>query len=137
MDYTGLKKEELVAKLEEQRHLAAAVEAKDKEIAKLRTETAQSIELLKKDYRDLKSHMAEEIAKKVATIAELEDTIKNFPDIQKLEEAIKLLEEQNKKIVKFSNQHINVFRNTLKSLQGTLDNAIELEDIIVNGVKEN
>ena len=35
MDYSGLKKDELIKLLQEQAHLASAVEAKDQEIAKL------------------------------------------------------------------------------------------------------
>lgn len=98
MDYKEMKKEELVQKLEEQKHLAQAVEAKDVEIANL-----------------------------IKAQAELKE--KTIPSIKKLEE-------ENKRLIAFANQYINVFKNTLKALQGTLDNAIELQDILVNGVKE-
>jgi FtsZ-binding cell division protein ZapB len=125
MEYKALKKDELVSKLEEQGHLAQAVEAKDVEI-----------EELKKEHRTFKNNVAEDQKKERAKIAELEEKIAKFPNISKFEDAIKKLEEENKKLVAFANQHINVFKNTLKALQGTLDNAIELQDIIVNGVKE-
>jgi seryl-tRNA synthetase len=137
MDYTGLKKEELIAKLEEQRHLAKAVDAKDAEIAKIIKDRDAEVVKLKEDYQTLKNNLAKDMLKEKEKIAELEKKIAEFPDIKALEEAIKTLEKENKKLVGFANQHINIFKNTLKALQGTLDNAIELEDIVVNGVKEN
>jgi predicted nuclease with TOPRIM domain len=107
MEYKDLKKEELVKLLEEQVHLAKAVEAKDAEINKL-----------------------------VEKIKKLEVDLAKVPDIKKFEDVITKLQDDNKRLVAFANQHINIFKNTLKALQGTLDNAIELEDIVVNGVKE-
>ena len=114
MEYKDLKKEELVKLLEEQVHLAKAVESKDAEINKL-------VEKIKKLEVDLKK---------------LEVDLAKVPDIKKFEDVITKLQDDNKRLVAFANQHINIFKNTLKALQGTLDNAIELEDIVVNGVKE-
>ena len=68
-------------------------------------------------------------------ISELQNKINSTPSIERYEDAIKKLEEENKKLISFSNQYINVFKNTLKALQGNLDNAIELQDILVNDVK--
>jgi FMN phosphatase YigB (HAD superfamily) len=125
MNYKEMKKEELVAKLEEQRHLAQAVEAKDVELG-----------IAEKRFQEMKNSFAKELDVQKAKVKELQDEIRAFPDVENLKESIKTLEEQNKKIVAFGNQHINIFKNTLKALQGTLDNAIELEDIVVNSVKE-
>lgn len=125
MEYKEMKKNELLAKVEEQRHLASAVEAKDAEIA-----------VLSKQYAEFKEKTNKEKAELVSKISELQGKLNAVPSIQKYEDAIKKLEEENKRIIAFANQYINVFKNTLKALQGNLDNAIELQDILVNNVKE-
>lgn len=129
MDYTNLKKDELLAvvfslenKIEEQKHLASAVDAKDAEIARLSKQIAENKAETVKEVNELKNKIAE-------LKGELHTHVNN-------KDAIKKLEEENKRLVAFGNQYISVFRNTLKSLQGTLDNAIELNDILLNGVKE-
>jgi hypothetical protein len=125
MEYKDLKKEELVKLLEEQVHLAKAVEAKDAEINKLEISV-----------REIKERTTKEKLELVEKIKELEVDLAKVPDIKKFEDVITKLQDDNKRLVAFANQHINIFKNTLKALQGTLDNAIELEDIVVNGVKE-
>jgi hypothetical protein len=125
MEYKDLKKEELVKLLEEQVHLAKAVEAKDVEINKLEISV-----------REIKERTTKEKLELVEKIKELEVDLAKVPDIKKFEDVITKLQDDNKRLVAFANQHINIFKNTLKALQGTLDNAIELEDIVVNGVKE-
>jgi len=125
MEYKEMKKNELLAKVEEQRHLASAVEAKDAEIA-----------VLSKQYAEFKEKTNKEKAELVSKISELQGKLNAVPSIQKYEDVIKKLEEENKRIIAFANQYINVFKNTLKALQGNLDNAIELQDILVNNVKE-
>jgi len=121
MDYTKLKKEELIVILEEQRHLAEAVNAKDAEISKLSAMVSE-----------LKFKGIEEKNILNGKISELENKLRNIPNVSTMEESAKKLDAEYKKLLAFSNQHINVFKNTLKALQGTLDNAIELQDIIVN-----
>ena len=121
MDYTKLKKEELIVILEEQKHLAEAIDAKDAEISKLSGMVSE-----------LKQKGIEEKNILNGKISELENKLRNIPNISTMEESAKKLDSEYKKLLAFSNQHINVFKNTLKALQGTLDNAIELQDIIVN-----
>lgn len=121
MDYTKLKKEELIVILEEQRHLAEAINAKDAEISKLSAMVSE-----------VKQKGIEEKNILNGKISELENKLRNIPNVSAMEESAKKLDSEYKKLLAFSNQHINVFKNTLKALQGTLDNAIELQDIIVN-----
>jgi hypothetical protein len=147
MEFKEMKKEELVKLLEEQRHLAQAVDAKDAEIISILkekettiskiTETKNSeIATLSKQYAEFKEKNIKEKNELSNKISELQNKINSTPSIERYEESIKKLEEENKKLVSFANQYINVFKNTLKALQGNLDNAIELQDILVNGVKE-
>lgn len=123
MDYTKLKKEELIVILEEQRHLAEAINAKDSEISKL----SKTISEIKQASINETNQLKEEIS-------DLKNKLKSAPNIPSIEENAKKLDAEYKKLLAFANQHINVFKNTLKALQGTLDNAIELQDIIVNDI---
>ena len=136
MEFREMKKEELIVKLEEQRHLASAVDAKDKEIASLRNIKDSEIASLSKKYAEIKELSIKEKNELTVKISELEAKLRAVPSITRYEESIKKLEEENKRVIAFANQHINVFKNTLKALQGTLDNAIELQDMLVNTVKE-
>lgn len=136
MEFRDMKKEELIAKCEEQRHLASAVEAKDKEISILKQNKDFEIASLSKKYAELKDLSTREKNELSVKISELEAKLRAVPSITRYEESIKKLEEENKRVIAFANQYINIFKNTLKALQGTLDNAIELQDILVNGVKE-
>ncbi len=147
MEYKEMKKDELIAKLEEQRHLASAVEAKDAEISSILKEKEilitkitdsknAEIATISKQYAEFKEKSVKEKNELINKVSELQNKINSTPSIQKYEDAIKELEKENKKLISFANQYINVFKNTLKALQGNLDNAIELQDILVNNVKE-
>jgi hypothetical protein len=136
MEFKEMKKEELIAKLEEQRHLASAVDSKDKEIASLKNIKDSEIASLSKKYAEIKDQTTKEKNELTVKISELEAKLKAVPSITRYEESIKKLEEENKRVIAFANQYINIFKNTLKALQGTLDNAIELQDMLVNTVKE-
>jgi len=146
MEYKDMKKNELLAKVEEQRHLASAVDAKDAEIAFILKEKEASLAKLtetknselaniSKQYAEFKEKSIKEKNELSNKISELQNKINSTPSIERYEDAIKKLEEENKKLISFANQYINVFKNTLKALQGNLDNAIELQDILVNDVK--
>lgn len=112
---------ELEAKLEEQKHLAEAVEAKDKEIAN----HIQANKLIRQELETQKQELKLQIEK-----------LSKVPkDLGKTENDVKILVDENKRLVNVVNQYITVFRNTLKGLQGNLDNAIELEAFI-NPVKK-
>lgn len=111
-----MKKEELIAKLEQQKHLAKAVEEKDKEIALSKKESTLKIE-----------ELTIQNGKLNAKVIELEAKLKPHEEML---EFVKKLEEENKKVVAHLNMYIEAFRNVLKSNQGVLDNAIQLEAFI-------
>ena len=79
---------ELRKKVQEQTHLAQAVEAKDKEIIELR---------------------------------------KQLDTIRPMAKNAEQLKQQNDVLTQIANGYINNFRNYLKSQQGALDMAIEIE----------
>lgn len=121
MNYKNMTKDDLIKKLEEQRHLAQAVEAKDKEITK---------------------HIEEKIKMK----EEVDALIKANTDAEKelplLKEHITRLEESNKKLVAIAKEkvnsaslYVNAFQGLMKSIQGTLDNTIELEALLSKNIK--
>lgn len=92
--------------IEEQKHLAAAVEAKDKKIAELR-----------EDLQREKNKSTQD-------------------DSKPIESAIRPLEQQLERRVKELNHLIALHGNLLKTLQGTLDNAIELNEYFVGEVSK-
>jgi hypothetical protein len=116
MESSVMKKEELIAKLEQQKHLAKAVEEKDKEIALSKKESTLKIE-----------ELTIQNGKLNAKVIELEAKLKPHEEML---EFVKKLEEENKKVVAHLNMYIEAFRNVLKSNQGVLDNAIQLEAFI-------
>lgn len=105
MNYQLLKKEELIKLLEEQKHLAEAVIAKDKEIVALTKEINEVREQLR------------EAKNKNGTVPALEHRIKQ-------------LEDQVKGLTEFVSPYIMNFRSTLKGIQGALELGIELEAIL-------
>lgn len=100
----------------EKRYLSEAINIKDKEIWELKQN-------------------AEDFANK-----KLESVQKNFENAQKnYQEVIKKQEDQIKKLAAHINNLINNHGSLLKTLQGTLDNAIALNDYVYNDIfrKEN
>jgi hypothetical protein len=116
METKEMNKSELLSKLQEQQHLAQAIEAKDKEIALLQKESKLKIE-----------ELTIQNGKLNAKVVELETKIKLHEELLEL---VKKLEDENKKVVAHLNMYIEAFRNTLKGSQGMLDNAIQLEAFI-------
>ena len=116
METKEMNKSELLSKLQEQQHLAQAIEAKDKEIALLQKESKLKIE-----------ELTIQNGKLNAKVVELETKIKPHEELLEL---VKKLEDENKKVVAHLNMYIEAFRNMLKGSQGMLDNAIQLEAFI-------
>lgn len=113
--------EELQAKVNEQTHLASAVEAKD-----------QQISVLQNQVKELKNAAA-------ITHKEFENQLKEQQKklelFEKYEGVVKKLQDENKKLAAFVNSYANTFKATLKAIQGTLDNSIELEAVLIEKLK--
>jgi chromosome segregation ATPase len=108
--------------------LKDAVETKDAELQKLNYRMADSISNTKKSYEN-------QIINKDLELQELREKVSKIPDIEKLQDALETLSKENKILVRVANAHLGAFRNLMKSIQGTLDNAIELEAIITESLQ--
>ena len=112
MKYKDMTKQELIEKLKEQEHLAAAVDAKDEEIAR----HLKNLQAMKESVDKMEDESAE---------------------LKQLKSAIKVLEANNKKVMAIAQEKVKsvelyktIFVSLLKSIQGTLDNTIELEALL-------
>lgn len=116
-------------KIEEQKHLAEAVEAKDKEIVQLREVQEKQIEQIRamkeREIAELKEQLQKEREKQVQTL--------NAENLKKENEFLKnTLTRREKEL----NKLIILHGNLLKALQGNLDNAIELNEYFINEVSK-
>lgn len=116
-------------KIEEQKHLAEAVEAKDKEITQLRKTQEKQIEQIRtmkeREIAALKEQLQKEREKHVQTL--------NAENLKKENE---LLNNTLTRREKELNKLIILHGNLLKALQGNLDNAIELNEYFINEVSK-
>lgn len=126
MEYDKLKKEELIKMLQDQKHLAKAVESKDSEISGLKSEMASSISKVKKDKQD-------EIIFLEEKVKNLEGKLKESPDIEK----VKKIVQENQVLIEAYNKMRIIFNNYLKSTQATLENTLELEYTVAEKVKNS
>jgi len=146
MEFEKLSKAELVVKAQElfnivenQKHLAAAVEAKDKEISehiKAKQKTEQELIELKNLRLSISQANATVEFKNQELIKiknEFEAYKKNVPSVEVLEnlkKEVKLLEEKNKNLIDFLNPYVSNVRSFLKGIQGTLELGIENEALL-------
>ena len=141
--------EEALAKLQEQKHLAEAIEQKDGLINSLQAQLKE----LKKDIATIKTenqankHLASAIEAKDEQIRlfgietdtlkrEIKKAISENEKVKVLEDQIKQLTEQSASIVGVANGYINNFRSYLKATQGTIELAVELEALLTEKIKK-
>lgn len=113
-------KQELTQKINEQTHLAAAVEAKDAEIVKNKEEIIK----LKEECFKLNNQLTERNLK----IQALE---KEKAGRSSMEEREKII----KNLAQMLQSYQNSYRAFLKSTQGSLENAVELEALLSEQLK--
>lgn len=106
MDYEKLTKAELLEKLNEQKHLAQAVEAKDNEIATIK----KQLEEIKTKYQG------------AVTKTEIEDYTKK-------------VEEERKQAFEIANLYIKAHRDFLKQTQQNLEMVIFTEELLSQKIK--
>jgi hypothetical protein len=127
---------ELEAKITETVHLASAIEYKDKEILLLK----KDIERIKNEHLSSFNRVNEESKREIEKLKQELLSLKvpqpESKKVEELEKNVKILSEENQRLVGIANQYISVFRNLLKSLQGQIDIAIELEGLINPTVKK-
>ena len=119
MKYEKMTKEELIKKLEEQKHLAKAVNAKDKEIADIRVKAKNMIkEAVERE------NMAKE------KVNELLNKYSGSVTKEVLQKTIEKIEAERDKAVKVASRYIQAYRDYLKLTQHTLNMAISNEELI-------
>lgn len=120
---------ELNGKLQEQKHLAEAIEAKDLEITSLKNQMAREIEKEK-----------QAVGSSAGKVASLQDEIKILSsDLEMYKEAAKNtseLKEKHGKAVYLLEQYILAFRSLMQANRGILDNAIALDNLLNEKIKE-
>jgi Rad3-related DNA helicase len=146
MEFEKMTKAELVLKaqelgkiVEDQKHLGAAVDAKDKQIIELLKVNA----LLEKELQESKQHKTtinvlnnslesknQELLKVKLDFETFKKSVPNVELVESLKNNVKILEERNKALVDFMNPYISNVRSLLKGLQGTLEMGIETEAIL-------
>ena len=118
MDYSSMKKEDLIKLLVEQRHLADAVEAKDAEINALRTRKDQGFEAIQKEKDALKLQYETQIANlkdQIRMVSEQLDKAQNHINTNKFtKEAQDKLLVKNAELVDFGNKYIKLHTNMIK-----------------------
>jgi hypothetical protein len=112
MDYTKLTKSELIEKLEEQKHLASAVQAKDKEMSDLKKLHEEQMKRLKEDKSELVTKYKGSLTKE------------QVDNITK-----KLIEERNDAFAK-ANLYIKIHHDLLKQMQHTAEMALFSEQLV-------
>jgi hypothetical protein len=143
MDFSQLNKQdlanivkELTAKVEAQKHLADAVESKDREIVSLKNlfETEKKLNKELNGKLASQQHLAEAITQKDKEIVEITKLYQELKaksvSTQTLEARVKQLETENKGLTDFLNPYIMNFRSSLKGIQGTLELAVEMEAML-------
>lgn len=107
MDYDKMTKAELIEKLNEQKHLASAVEAKDNEMAAIKTQLQE----LKTKYQG----------------AVTKDQIEDYT---------KKLEEERNQAFEIANLYIKAHRDLLKQTQQNLEMVIFTEELLSQKIKK-
>lgn len=118
MDYNTLTKAELIEKLKEQKHLASAVESKDKEM---------------KDLEKAKDQKIEELQQRVDSI--LEEYSGSIKQGQ-LEKLTKQLQEERDYALDIANHYIRIYTDFLKQTQQNLEMAVFTEGLVSQKIKK-
>lgn len=111
--------ERLQDKIKEQSFLAQTVKSKDAEIVNLQKVQQEHATTL----TELKQKHALEIEALTQKLSEI-------PEIDRIKEYVGILEKENKRLVDMCNNYRNSHRSFLKSIQGSTEIAIDLEELM-------
>jgi len=120
-----LTKAELIEKLEEQKHLASAVEAKDIEMSKLKENHRQLVDSFKEEIKNMKEE-----------IKGLKHNAKGLVHLSEVQEKIDKVKGENQKLVETTNLYIRMYHNYLKQTQHNLEMALFTEQVISDKFKK-
>ena len=129
-----LTKAELIEKLEEQTHLASAVEAKDIEISQLKKESKKQLEDLKKKHEEeikrLSKKREEEVKALKKEKAELVTRYQGSLTKEQIKEATERLIEERNEAAQRANLYIKIHHDLLKQIQHTTEMALFSEQLV-------
>lgn len=108
---------------------------KDSEAISLKNEVSKSRQSLAEEIKRVKDDYSQKTINKDLELESLREKAKGLEKVDKLEKALEKVSRENKLIVQTANAHLGAFRNFMKSIQGSLDNAIELEAIITSSLQ--
>lgn len=141
MDYSSMKKEDLIKILVEQRHLAEAVEAKDAEIHALRNRKDQGFEAVQKEKEALKSQYEKENSGLKDQIRMLTDEVNKFQiklgENKFSKESEEKLLKKNTELVDFGNKYVKLHTNMIQSIQGILELSSDLEKTLLEKIQKS
>ena len=139
MDYSSMKKEDLIKILVEQRHLAEAVEAKDAEINALRNRKDQGFEAVQKEKEALKSQYEKENSGLKDQIRTLTDEVNKFQiklgENKFSKESEEKLLKKNTELVDFGNKYVKLHTTMIQSIQGILELSSDLEKTLLEKIQ--
>ena len=118
MECTNLTKAELLEKLNEQKHLAHAVEAKDREIVELKKRYETRLEQVTDEVNQLKKDYQGAFKK------------------EEVEKIVKTAEDQRKESSHLAQFYVKMYHDFLKQTQQNLEMAIFTEQIVSEKFKK-
>lgn len=141
MDYSGMKKEDLIKLLLDQEHLAAAVEAKDAEINGLRKNKDVRVTALEVEKDRIRTAYEEQIValkNEIRSLQEHSNKLQEQANASKLtKEVQETLVKKNEALTEFGNKYIKMHTNMIQSIQGTLELASDLEKVLIEKVQKS
>jgi hypothetical protein len=118
MDYDKLTKAELIDKLNEQKHLAQAVNAKDKEIVELKKRYETRLEQVTDEVNQLKKDYQGALKK------------------EEIDKIIKTAEDQRKESSHLAQFYVKMYHDFLKQTQQNLEMALFTEQLVSEKFKK-
>lgn len=129
-----LTKAQLIEKLEEQQHLASAVEAKDIEMLQLKKENKKQLEHLKKKHEEeikaLKKQKEEEIKALKLQKEELVTKYQGSLTKEQIEKVTERLVAERNEVASKANLYIKIHHDLLKQIQHTTEMALFSEQLV-------
>jgi len=117
MNYKDMTKAELIEKLEEQKHLASAIEAKDIEMSQLKNKKDEEVKKLRENLQELRKELVGKIPKQQA-----EEMVNNaLKDAEKTVQIANEFLAANKNSLQLMNAALKIINHNDKLLNEKLD----------------
>ena len=120
-----LTKAELIEKLEEQKHLAEAVEAKDIEMSKL-----------EKKYKEKITKLHEEVIELSKKVHQVKEKHKHSITEKQMQERIKTINKEKERAQEVARLYVKMHHDLLKQTQQNLEMALFTEQVVSDKFKK-